>query len=886
MIRLSPIPTPFHVAVALAALTASGLTDEPAPIKIAGMDAETAKAWWSFQPITVPVVPEVVSETGEMQNDIDRFILERLNREGVKATLATDRRTLIRRASYDLTGLPPTADEVDAFLADASPGAFPKVIERLLASPHYGEHWGRHWLDVVRYADTAGENTDRPLPHIWRYRNWVFEALNRDLPFDEFARLQIAGDILRSEASGDAYAEGIVATGYLALARRFGHDSDKDIHLMHEDVIDNLGKAFLGLALGCARCHDHKYDPVTATDYYALYGIFASSRFSFAGCEAKGAPRDLAPLLAPDEADALTRPWRERREEFEARLNEIADRSRQLEGRLKSEMPAAMTLLAADNVAEGGSVTFSALESRSLDRVEVRKGEILQLAVSPRGSHGADSTRVEWEIAELGGEGRRWNVADLISDLPAGNPHQGKGGAQWCFLDLKDGAAFLPEKLDAIDGKDALKGWRNGDTPSVFANTSDEPVAVWTTLPPHSFFVHPGPEDPVVVAWISPCDADLTLAGKVSDAHPGDGDGVAFRLEHIASVKAGPALLAIGELSLEQQTLLRARDANIAPTSPVAFAVVEDEGKDVRLQLRGDPEQPGENVPRRWLSAFGGHPVNGGSGRRDLAEWIVRNPLSTRVIVNRIWLGHFGQGLVRTPNDFGARGETPVYPELLEWLGARFEKDGRSLKSLHRLIMNSAAYQRASTPNDTDPENRLLSHFARRRLAAEEIRDTLLVVGGHLDSTPAEAHPFPPESTWTFTQHAPFNAVYDNNKLSAYQMVQRQRRHPFLALFDGADPNASTPERQTTTAPTQALFFLNDPFFHTQATLLEASLMDLSDDSARLRRLFRTTLQREPSTTENDWAATFLASYPGTPEEKWSACVRMILASNEFLYLD
>lgn len=263
------------------------------------------------------------------------------------------------------------------------------------------------------------------------------------------------------------------------------------------------------------------------------------------------------------------------------------------------------------------------------------------------------------------------------------------------------------------------------------------------------------------------------------------------------------------------------------------------------------------------------------------------HPLAARVMVNRIWQWHFGHGLVRSPNDFGSRGEMPTHPELLDWLASQFVASGYSVKAMHRLIMGTAAYQRSSvSPTTTDPDNRLLAHFDRRRLSAEEIRDSLLVASGRLDSTLAEAHPFPPESTWTFTQHTPFSAIYDTTKRSATLMVQRQRRHPFLALFDGADPNASTPERQTTTVPTQALYFLNDPFFHASAAALATSLMKLPDDKARTAEAYRVLFQRPPSAAEQERVLTFVASYPGSPDEKWAAQTRVLLASNEFLHLD
>jgi hypothetical protein len=258
-----------------------------------------------------------------------------------------------------------------------------------------------------------------------------------------------------------------------------------------------------------------------------------------------------------------------------------------------------------------------------------------------------------------------------------------------------------------------------------------------------------------------------------------------------------------------------------------------------------------------------------------------------RVIMNRTWQWHFGRGLVGSPNDFGARGEQPSHPELLDWLASQFVASGFQLKSMHRLILQSEAWQRTSgAPISADPDNQWLSHRNRRRLTAEELRDSLLAASGQLDLTPGASHPFPPESSWTFSQHEPFNAVYDTNHRSAFLMVQRQRRHPFLSLFDGADPNASTPGRQITTVPTQALYFINDSFFHRQAEGLAADLVKLADDDSRIMRVFRVIFQREPTAIERDRGKRFLSSYPGTAAEIWSAYTRVLLASNEFLHID
>jgi hypothetical protein len=615
-----------------------------AEAKLGGMSADEAKSWWAFQPL-----PQA-----DKARSIDDFILTKLSEAKLQPAAPADPRTLIRRATYDLTGLPPTPEEVEAFVANPAPDAIAQLIDRLLDSPQYGVQWGRHWLDVVRYADTAGENTDRPLPHAWRYRNWVMDALNDDMPYDEFVKLQLAGDVLNENKADTERSAGIIATGYLAIARRFGHDIDKDMHLTFEDVIDNVGKNFLGLTTGCARCHDHKYDPITAKDYYALYGIFESTRFAFPGCEPKGQPRDMVPLIQPAQIEAIMKPWRERQAQVEAENKRLTD--------------------------------------------------------------------------------------------------------------------------------------------------------------------------------------------KVVEIEP-------------------------------------------APVIPVAYAVVEGKAKNSRFHQRGDPEMLGEEVPRRWLSAFGGDTVlaDAGSGRKQLGDWMMQQPITARVMVNRIWQWHFGSGLVHSPNDFGARGEKPTHPELLDWLAGQFVASGYSVKAMHRRIMHTAAYQRASA---TSPAADLLSHFTRRRFTAEEMRDSLLFVSGQLDATPAEAHPFPPEKTWTFTQHDPFTAVYETTKRSAYLMVQRQRRHPFLSLFDGADPNASTATRQTTTVPTQALYFINDSFFHAQADAFATSLIKLATDEARIEQAYRLLFQRQCSASERERCETFLAGYPAAPQEKWAAYARVLLASNEFMHLD
>jgi len=484
--------------------------------RLGGVDVAEAKSWWSLQPVKRPVLPNRSTAKAGTPDAIDAFISTKLAAAGLTLSVAADRRSLIRRATYDLTGLAPTPAEVDAFVADRSSDAFARVVERLLASRYYGERWGRHWLDLVRYADTAGENSDHPLPHAWRYRNWVIDAFNRDQAYDEFVREQIAGDLLAGAGPPEKYAGRVVAGGFLALARRFGHDIDRDMHLTYEDVIDTLGKTVLGLSLGCARCHDHKYDPVSMKDYYALYGIFESTKFSFPGCEPQQQPRDLVPMMASAAWERRTRADREKLGALDEQLKRLGVEQAVISRRLKEASPGLSRLLARGAIGDGKAQDFAAA---ALGKTEVKRGEMIQLSVSPLASHGADTTLIEWEIAELAGKKRSWNLTeDVVDELTAGNPHADRMGhpAVWCFLDLRDGPQLLPESIRADSGKPGLDVWRNGETPSVFVNATRQPIRVWTTLPPRSFFAHPSEKGPVGVAWISPIDGVVRITGRIA----------------------------------------------------------------------------------------------------------------------------------------------------------------------------------------------------------------------------------------------------------------------------------------------------------------------------------------------------------------------------------
>ncbi|MFM8954138.1 MAG: DUF1549 and DUF1553 domain-containing protein, partial [Planctomycetaceae bacterium] len=844
---------------------------------------------WAWKPVRRPDVP-----AGDLPNPIDRFLLAHAGAAGKTLAPEADPRSLVRRLTYDLTGLPPTADDVAAFERDHSPAAYDALVTRLLDSPRYGERWGRKWLDVVRYADTAGDTADFPVMDAWRYRNWVIDACNRDLPYDEFLRQQLAGDILAGLPDSGS-ADMIIATGYWALARRFGADGDKDMYLTYDDAIDNLGKAVMGLSIACARCHDHKYDPVTTRDYYGIYGMLASTRFAFPGTELKATPRDMVPIMSAAEK-SLMNEWNAELFRLEAELGR-RDTEWKAQAKQADTLGPVLATLAAGEIEATGAQEIALPEGTPT--VSLRAGEMLELSVLMRGNNGGDATRVDLVIEEQGGAGRRWSAAeDLVPDLHEGGEGAAHADSQgnastWLLYDVEHGAMLLDRWEPELFGTKGVPAWRHNDFPLVMVNTRTEPVQLQTiTAPPRSLALHPGPRAGVALAWRAPTDGVYRVHGRVEKIDPG-GDGTAWRLDRRADLIDHFA--AAKRLAAARTAAAAARDAHLAKKLPqqFAYAVSEaDKAANAKILLRGDPEKLGAEVPRKNLDIFGGETVEEGSGRRELASWLCRaeHPLTARVMVNRIWQGHFGRGIVGTPNDFGMQGQPPTHPELLDWLAAEFVVEGWSAKTMHRLMVTSAAYrQRCDAAGSAYPQR-------RRRLDAEEIRDSLLDVAGQLDLTPGGPHPFQATSGYTYSQHKPFEQFFDSKKRSIYLITLRLRRHPMLGLFDGADPNAATPGRETSTVPTQALYFLNDPFFHECAAAFARRVAEGSgDDGARLQTACRLAFQRPATVSEQERAVRFLddvsARLTDVPEAgrrdaAWVALARVLLAGNEFITVD
>jgi hypothetical protein len=886
------------------------------------MSLEESQSHWSFQPLQT-VVPPQDPEDHWSRNPIDAFIHAQLKHQRLSPVADADRRTLIRRATFDLTGLPPTPAEIEAFLSDESPDAFETLVDRLLESSAYGERWGRHWLDVARYADTAGDGSDYPVPEAGKYRNWVIQSFNQDQPFNDFIREQIAGDILAINGPPEQYADRVIATGFLAIGKRYGYKDAPDYqYLDFGDVIDSVGRSLLGLSLGCARCHDHKYDLISAADYYALYGIMESTHWAFPGGEEQKRPSRFPPLVPPAE---VTKRETTKAEQLAQLDHEIA-----LKKRERSEHDP-------DSMAGGVDLGFEAQQAgKPPGQPWVSAGpiEVLAEAQSP--------------FDHIHPQGK-WGVR-----IGSGQPNE---GLRYVF---ENGLRAMPNTLMhfTIDFRSAEQANEPGAFRFYLGRGVVESLAVECSATATEFAIRNGPQWEVIRSiqpgtWytlqltIDPnsktysgmvgTSADLTVFQEKQTGPNWDGVINCFICDGIGHVAGAACVRDLDNLGLREtafaapgsgpvvarsidpdaQQKLALLDADIKslterrqsiasePAYPVAYGVSEGSPTNSRLQLRGEPHRLSDEIPRRNLELLGGElvPAGSGSGRLELADWITRptNPLTARVFVNRVWQWHFGEGLVATPSDFGSRGEQPTHPELLDWLATEFIASGWSVKSLHRLIMNSRTYQLASVDHDAnlaaDPGNRWHWRYSRRPLDAESIRDAMLAISGRLDRSVPESHPFPAVDTWGFTIHAPFHAVYESNHRSVYLMLQRNRRHPYLALFDAADPNQSIAARQPTTTPTQALFLMNSPFVHEVAEAFARRVASVpGDERAKTRWAFETVHGQIPEDAVVQDAIAFVSVYreklasQDSAEEQdiaaWAALARVLLTSNAFLFVE
>ncbi len=815
--------------------------DDPASLAKTQAAAETAqiaaakRSHWSLQPVRDPP-PPAVRDAAWSKTPIDRFVLAELEKRGLTPSPPADKPTLLRRLTFDLIGLPATPAEIDAFSCDESPSAIERVVDRLLASPHYGERWGRHWLDVARYADTKGYVLfqDGNFPWSYTYRDYVVRSLNEDLPYDRFVVEQLAADLL--PATSDKRA--LTALGFLTLGNGFMNNQQDVI----DDRIDVVTRGLLGLTVSCARCHDHKFDPIPTKDYYALYGVFASS-----------VEPTIPPLFEePPQTEAYAAFAKELAER-ERKLSEyMAQKHKELVDGARSR--ASEYLLAANALkdkpttedfmllADGNDLNPTMIIRYQVFLERSRKGHDPVLAIwhalaslPPEEFSVKAPAAVEKLIAERQGERP---INPLVVGAFLGKP----------LKDLADAARIYGELLSGAD-----KLWQAALAQAAAAS-QPAPAALSEVDAEALRQVFYGPEAP----------PNLALGS----------------LGELALLPDRPAQKIRGDLL----TAIEKWRAS-GPAAPPRAMALQDLATPVqsRVFVRGNPNQLGDEVPRRFLRVLSeGEPAPfvHGSGRLELARSITAraNPLAARVLVNRVWMHHFGAALVRTPSDFGLRSEPPTHPELLDYLAWSFMENGWSLKALHRQIVLSAAYQQASNDRPEcrkiDPENSWLWKMNRRRLDFESTRDALLAVAGRLENTLGGA------------------PVKDMNDAAAtrrtlYGFIDRLNLPGVFRTFDFPNPDSTSPERSLTTIPQQALFFMNHPLVLASAKSLLArpEVAGEADAGKKIAWLYRLAFGREPAAEETDWAQQFISAAAARPTA-WDELAQSLLLANEFVFVD
>ncbi len=787
--------------------------------------AEIRKKHWSFQPVREPAAP-AVKNAAWVRNPVDAFVLAKLEAKGFSPAAPADRRALIRRATFDLTGLPPTPREIADFENDTTADAFATVVDRLLASPHYGERWGRHWLDVARYADTKGYVfvEERRFPYAYTYRDYVIAAFNDDKPYDQFIIEQLAADQLPPGEDKRPLA----AMGFLTLGRRFLNNT----HDIIDDRIDVTMRGLQGMTVACARCHDHKFDPIPTKDYYSLYGVFASSI----------EPKDLPLIAMPRQTEAFAA----YEKELKAREQKVAEFLRKRHGELTAQFRgrAADYLLAVrDAHLLPGEDHYEALTAGDLKPPMVKRWEAF-LDKAKKGHH---PVFAPWlAFAALPQKEFAATAPGVVKTLAADakkptNALLAKAFADKTPATLRDVAQIYRDQFAEVE-----KQWQEaalrGDKALPDAAAEELRQALYGAAAPHQ----------VPLAEIAPffdrADSDQrTKLQKAVDT---------FK----ATSPAAPP---------------RAMVLNDAPTPTQPHVL-----------LRGNPANRGDAVPRQFLLVLAGDgrkPFAKGSGRLELAQAIAAkdNPLTARVMANRVWLHHFGAGLVRTPSDFGLRGEAPTHPELLDFLAARFMANGWSVKQLHRLILLSNTYQQGSAADAklmaADPDNALLGRASRRRLDFESLRDSLLFASGRLDAT---------------TRGGPAVELTATTRRTVYGFIDRQNLPGLFRTFDFPTPDATNPQRYTTTVPQQALFLMNSPFVVEQAKALanRPEVKGQIEPTKRIEQMYLLCYGRKPDADEVALGVKFLEAAEKPEGDQglaaWEKYAQVLLLANEFAFVD
>ncbi|MBT4867215.1 MAG: DUF1549 domain-containing protein [Planctomycetaceae bacterium] len=833
---------------------------------VGGIDLEKGRRHWAYQPLRTSAEPKV-RDTAWPTNAIDRFILVRLEANSLRPSTDAKPDVLIRRLYYDLTGLPPTPEEVDEFVADSSPMAYRQLVERLLASPRFGERWGRHWLDVVRYGES---NTLRGtvFSQAWRYRDYVIDAFNNDMPFNQFIIEQIAGDLLPSD-SWQQRRRQLIATGVLSMGNNNFENQDKSELRMDavDEQLDVIGRAFLGQTITCARCHDHKFDPIPTRDYYALAGILRNTET----LKHSNVSRWIdVPLPAEPQVEEAIR-------QQESVLKKL---QQQIVAVKKSLGPAAK------QVAGDKAVSLDLLPGIVIDNTKaVAKGQWSASTSSPR--------FVAAGYLHDGNTGKGQRSVTFTTKLPSDEKYE----VRVSYSPGGNRASNTPVTITSADGQKTIRVNQQKRPPidnlfislGTFSFRRDEPARV--------VFDNAGTDGHVIVdavQFLGVSDA-TKIAKKAEKKPPVD-----------KKQKARVAALNAELKTLEAE--LKKAQAALTPRELAMSVLEESEIGNTHIHIRGNVHNLGGEVPRGFLQVASTEAVakfsDGESGRRQLGEWLASdaNPLTARVTVNRLWHWLYGAGLVRTTDNFGTVGEKPSHPELLEYLAVQFQRDGWSVKSLLRQMVLSRTYRmssrtkqpiRVESPPKTvdgnapmaviDVENRLLWRMNRRRLEAESIRDTMLVVSGKLE---LKMH----GPTFPSKQKADYDFHYTGMRRGVYAPVFRNSLPDLFEVFDFANPSIVVGSRSVSTVASQALFMMNNEFVIEQSQhAAERSWRESpkAEDRTRIERAYRLALGRRPTAAEVKLAHEFVSSAEETTRiEIWGELYQVLFASLDFRYID
>ncbi len=887
----------------LAAMTAWGKAGAPWP-KLVAPRTEPGAKFWSFIPPHLPALPQVRAKWWA-QNPIDQFILAKLEEKHLKPAPHADRRTLIRRATFDLTGLPPTPQEIEDFVGDQRPHAFERVLDRLLSTKAYGERWGRHWLDVARYSDSNGLDENLVYPNAWRYRDYVIAAINADKPINRFFQEQIAGDLLP-----DAGDEGVVATGYLALgAKMLAEDDPKKQELdIIDEQIDTTSKTYLGLTVGCARCHDHKFDPIPSRDYYALAGIFKSTKTML----------NFKNMAEWNERPLGSRADQAKLSEIEAQIRRLSDEaqkkreaaSEELLKVLRPQTPAyaeaAHLLLASEAKRAVLKPVISTADGMASPEAVIREAEDFA-----SGNVMVDREGFGKGIGVLVNKGEYPNRVEYDVTAPHAGTYQ---------LDLRYASGDPRPIRVIINGEMVLSNAAGEVTGGFypqhqkwFAEGIVELKAGVNRLRferdsyfPHldKFLLVPRPGSAPSDSLNSIAKAHHLIPEILRDVADRIKNGIDVRIElpdEADGLFPAPVPEQLKQLGKEIAELRKSE-----PSLPRTMAVEEGQPANLRVHIRGNYLTLGDECPRRFpavISDPGDPPIPAGhSGRLELARWLTdaKNPLTARVFVNRVWRWHFGRGIVASVDNFGALGDLPSHPELLDYLATVFVKEDHwSLKKFQKRLMLTNAYQMSGKYDKRaaaiDGDDRLLWRFPRQRLEAEAIRDSILFVSGTLDRTMGGTTiNLKPRSYVTSTANAD-PVKYDTLRRAVYLPVIRSAVYDLYTAFDFGDPTVMNGDRSSTTVAPQALFMLNSPLVLAATKAQAQHLLGLKDldDAQRIQKLYATCYGRAAKPSEVTRALTFLSrfqlAYPQSEDRReraWQSLCKAVIAANEFIYVE